>query len=379
LAGDVKLLHRYILKELIGPAILGLVIFTFVLLLQQLFDIISLLMSRGVLLVTVIQLLTCLIPQVLGVTIPMAVLVASLLAFGRLSTDREIMAMRTSGVRLIWLIWPALALGTMLSLGLALVNMEIMPRLVIQLADLKYQLIFQTVTSLEPGRLYDDFASGDEDMNFTFEEAGENPGDLRGVIIQSVHEQEESGDERLIYLVAQAGRIASDLEHRAIRVTMTDGTAYLARSDSESSTLRVMAFEGLEQLIYPELSRIKNGRRVKYPTEMRFSELSEAIDQETDSGRRAKLRVERLRRWVFPFSALAFMMIGIPFGIVTKASGKGMGLAISFLLILAYYGLLEWGSAVAETGSRLAALAMWSPNIVLGMIGLTMLWWVGRR
>ncbi|MBN1477994.1 LptF/LptG family permease [Candidatus Sumerlaeota bacterium] len=375
----MKLLHRYILKELIGPAILGLVIFTFVLLLQQLFDIIDLLMSRGVLLITVIQLLSCLIPQVLGVTIPMAVLVAALLAFGRLSTDREIMAIRTSGVRLIWLIWPAFALGAVLSLCLALMNMEIMPRLAIQLADLKYQLIFQTVTSLEPGRLYDNFASGNEDMNFMFEESGEHPGDLRGIVIQSVHEQRETGEERLIYLVAQRGRISSDLEHRAIRVSMADGTAYLARSDMEGPTLRVMAFEELEQLIYPELSRIKDGRRVKYPSEMRFSELGEAIDRETDSDRRARLQVERLRRWVFPFSALAFMMIGIPFGIVTKASGKGMGLAISFLLILAYYGLLEWGSAIAETGSRMAALAMWSPNIVLGMIGLTMLWWVGRR
>jgi lipopolysaccharide export LptBFGC system permease protein LptF len=124
---------------------------------------------------------------------------------------------------------------------------------------------------------------------------------------------------------------------------------------------------------------MRNGRYIKPPSELRSSEIREAMASERDFDRRADLRVEGLRRWVFPFAALTFTLIGIPFGIVTRTSGKGIGLAISFLLILAYFGLLEWGSAVALTGTPLTPLAMWSPNVVLGSVGFGMLWWVARR
>ncbi len=375
--GVLKLVHRYVLRELLSPTLLGLVVFTFVLLLRELFDIINLVINRGASGWTVLQVFACHIPQVMALTIPMAILVGALMGFGRMATDREIMAMRTSGIHLFWLVSPALLLAFGLSLALGLLNMGFMPRLHTRLSDLTYQLVFQSITTLEPGRLYDEFSSGREEMNFTFEQTGDGEGQLRGVVIQMIHEDRERG-QRLIHTVAERGTIAPDLDRRAVHIVLENGTTQV-RSRAEQEAIRVVKFERLEQFIQPALRRMEDGQYQKPPSEMSFRELGEAAGASSDSDYRAELRAERLRRWVFPFAALAFTLIGIPFGIITKTSGKGLGLMFSFLLILVYFGLLEWGSAVAESGSALTPLAMWSPNVVLGSIGLGMLWWVARR
>lgn len=375
----LRLLHRYVLRELVGPATLGLVVFTFVVLLREFFDIIDLVLNRGVEAGTVLRAVLCMVPQVLTVTIPMAVLVAALLGFGRLATDREIMAMRTSGLDLWWLISPALAGGAVLSLLLGLFSVEVLPRLAIQLTDLKYQLLFQAVTSLEPGQNYDEFSSAGSEVDFMFEREGAQPGEMEGVFMLTVHPGERAGDRQLVALTAKRGRISLDLSQRAVRVDLSSGEVQLREpSGGERARLRSLEFEHMTQLFFPDLGRFRGGQYQKPPSEMRLGELNRAIAAESDPGRAAKLRVERQRRWVFPFSTLAFLLIGIPFGIVTRASGKGMGFGLSFLLILVYYGLLEWGSAIAQAGSPLAPLAMWSPNLILGAVGLALLWWVAR-
>jgi lipopolysaccharide export system permease protein len=375
----VKLLHRYILRELLGPAALGLLVFTFVLLLRELFDIIDLIVIRGVDPEMVLRLLLLFIPQILAVTIPMAMLIASLLSFGRLATDREVMAMRTSGLHLIWLVSPAVVLGSVLSVGLTVLSLEVVPRLNVQLTHLQYRLLFQSVASLEPGRIYEDFAAGGQEMRFMFDEAGEDPGEMRGVQIFSAHRSPSTGQENLIFLFANRGAIIPEEENLAILIRLMDGEVQISPRDVINPPLRTIRFESLEQRLYPELRRIRGGRYVASPSEMGVGELAEAIAAATDDEDRAKLRVEYHRRWVFPFSALAFTLIGIPFGILTRASGKGVGFAISLVLILLYYGVFEWGTAVAITGSSLAGLAMWSPNILLGIVGVAMLTWVSRQ
>jgi lipopolysaccharide export system permease protein len=310
----------------------------------------------------------------------MALLVAALLGFGRLSTDRELMAMRTSGVMLPWLIAPALAVALGMSVVLGLLNMQVMPRLALQLSDLKLQLIFQTITSLQPGQNYPDFSAGGNELNFTFEQAGERPGELRGVFMLSIHEGRLPGHQQLVALTANHGTISGDRAQRAVRVELASGEVQLRNPEgSAQEVIRILNFRTLEQNFYPELSRIRNGQYRKPSTEMLSSELNAAIRDETDPRRQADLRVQRQRRWVFPFSCLTFLLVGVPFGIVTRASGKGLGLGISFLLILLYYGLLEWASAVSVTRPAIIPLAMWSPNLILGAIGISMLWWVGRK
>src|SRR5262249_34990007 len=101
-----KILHRYLFREILVPFALGLGIFTFVLLLARLLKLVELLVNRGVPAAQVAQVFLLLLPAFLEVTVPMAMLLAILVAFGRLSADTEITAMRSSGVSLYQLIPP---------------------------------------------------------------------------------------------------------------------------------------------------------------------------------------------------------------------------------------------------------------------------------
>src|SRR6476619_2898846 len=103
-----RIIDRYIIRELILPFLLGLVVFTFLLMIQPLADYSEQLISKGVSWQIVIRVLTTLVPQALAVTIPMSVLVGLLISFGRLSADRESVAFQACGISIYRLLRPVL-------------------------------------------------------------------------------------------------------------------------------------------------------------------------------------------------------------------------------------------------------------------------------
>src|SRR5262249_26098449 len=104
-----KILHRYIFREVVTPFLLGLGIFTFVLLIARLLKLIELVVNRGLPATQILELLGYLMPAFLEVTVPMAMLLAILIAFGRLSADSEMIALRSSGMSLYQLLPPITA------------------------------------------------------------------------------------------------------------------------------------------------------------------------------------------------------------------------------------------------------------------------------
>src|SRR6185436_9433352 len=104
------ILDRYVVREIVPPTGLGLLLFTFVLLLDQITNLMKVLVSRGADLPTVLRAFAYLLPSIFSVTIPMAFLLGVLLAFGRLASDSEIVAMRASGLSPARLLRPVLGL-----------------------------------------------------------------------------------------------------------------------------------------------------------------------------------------------------------------------------------------------------------------------------
>src|SRR3989441_8928651 len=101
-----KIVHRYVFREIVVPFLFGLSVFTFILLIARLLKLIELVVTRGVPVLNILQLLSYIMPAFLEVTVPMAMLLAILVAFGRLSADSEMVALRSSGLSLYQLIAP---------------------------------------------------------------------------------------------------------------------------------------------------------------------------------------------------------------------------------------------------------------------------------
>src|SRR4030042_4032253 len=125
----MSIIYRYILKEHIGPFFFGLATITFVLIMDFLLELINLIIGKGIGFLTVMQVFVLNLAWMLALSIPMAVFVSTLMAFGRLSQDNEINALKATGVSLYRLILPALIGSVILSFGMIFFNDRVLPEL----------------------------------------------------------------------------------------------------------------------------------------------------------------------------------------------------------------------------------------------------------
>ncbi len=106
-----RLIDSYIVREMLAPSAIGLLVFTFVLLIDQIPRLLAVLVARSADFVTILRVFLNLLPSILAVTIPMAFLLGVLLAFGRMASDSEIIAMRAVGVSPMRLLAPVMMLA----------------------------------------------------------------------------------------------------------------------------------------------------------------------------------------------------------------------------------------------------------------------------
>src|SRR4030066_2048719 len=123
----MKILRRYVLKEHIGPFIFGLAIITFVLVMEFILEILNLIITRVPSAFTILEVFVLNLAWMLAPSIPMAVLVATLMAFGRMSADNEITALRATGVSLYKLVTPVILASIVVAAGLVWFNNKVLP------------------------------------------------------------------------------------------------------------------------------------------------------------------------------------------------------------------------------------------------------------
>ena len=156
------ILRRYILRSLIGPFWLGFGIVTFLLTMDMLLDLLDLLISKGIQLWAVTQLFVLALGWMVALSVPCGVLVSALMAYGRLSQDNEIVALRASGVHLMTVMLPALWSAVIVAIGLGLFNNYVLPESNFAYAGLMQELTRQRPTAeIREGVLIDDFRGYD--------------------------------------------------------------------------------------------------------------------------------------------------------------------------------------------------------------------------
>ena len=401
-----RILQRYVLKELIGPTILGLLVFTFLLLIRQIFRLADFLLNSGIRARLVFELLGSYLPALLSITIPMAFLVGVLLSAGRLSQDNEIKAMRVVGVNLFWIFLPVLIVAAVLSAIMFWANMSLMPQMALQASDRRYQLQFEVMANLEPGRFYDQLDTADSaavlffprrdpvtgkmlDVNLkvetrrdTFGGAPVAPKTVATSAEASQTSNTATSDQKKmnkILIMAAQGGIESHPEQRLIQLHLFDGSIHV-NEPSTPHNYTLFEFTQLTKDLYPEIDDLEGGVYDKAAEEMTLDELRQQIKTYTLAGKRGRLaKVEMDQRFSIPLACLAFALIGFPLGIYMRPSGKSAGFAIAISLIFIYYWLLKWGSSLGKQGGELSTLIIFSPNIILSVLGLILIIRMVRR
>lgn len=359
----MRRLDRYILKEILGPLALGFFIYTSILLMQALFKAAELIIRSGVEVSAVGRLLMLSLPWIVVMTIPMSFLFGILIAVGRLSSDSELIAIRTSGVSLFSLYRPIL----FLSLALAGLNCYLMVKVLPEgnhaLQQLRIDILTQSITEEVVPRI--PHTGWQDKVLYVFETP---PGEQRwrGLFLSDAVPSRETE-----ITLAEWGRAEPDGD----QVVLSLEGAYSHIVDLYQPEQYQLAYHRDLQVRLASFSKQRAGTSVKRSLrELSFGRLVErSKDASYPETVRNLARVEMHKKFSIPAACLVFGLLGLPLGFSNSRGGRSSGFAISIGVILIYYILLNSGEDIAREGTLPAWLAVWFPNVLLLIIGFFLL------
>ncbi len=373
----MKILHRYIASQLLRTFFISLVVFTFILFMGNVLRL-SDLLERGVAGTLLIKLFLAFIPYLLTFSIPMAILTATLLVFGRLSADNEITAMRACGVGFSSIFKPGILIAVVLLFICGIINTAISPRAHYAMRHFRRQVGETSPEALlEPGVFIDYF----EPYQFYI---GQKDGtEFKDVIIY-----EELPDGRTRFFKGKRGEVESDEEEGQIVFKIYDVLMEEPPKEGESTSFSgesknyvvKMGPRGEERKLPKKLSDLTTGdlrRKLRrFHSMLRWAQprLREDLQR-----RVSVIRTEASERFVNTFCVLAFVMIGMPLGVTAHRSEKSIGAAISLMLVGLNYAFIICVEAFQASPSLYPYILVWIPNIVFVVLGPVLTRRLSRR
>ncbi len=356
-------IDRYVFREVLGPLVLGLLVYTFLLLMQFLFRSAEMIIRRDVPAELVGKLLLLTLPNIIVLTIPMSFLFGILVAVGRLSSDSELVAMRASGISLYSLYRPIF----ILSLILTILNMFLMvwavPRGNNSLQSLRLDILSGSVTKqVEPRVFYEDWQGV---VLYVFD----TPADSSywdGVFVAEDLESSESQ-----VTVAERGEVRVD--KTGDRLVLHLEKAVVHKVDLEDPTEYDMtSFDIVERVL---VDRYAAGQKIKVTSsksvrEMTVGELREQLkNPKLNLELRSLTEVEIHKKFAIPVACMVFGILALALGYSSGHGSRSSGFAMSIVVIMIYYALLNNGEEMSRVGKIEPWLAMWIPNMVLAVAG----------
>ena len=361
-------------------------VFTFVLLLGNVLrEILTLLVNRQATLGAVTEAIGLLIPYVWAFALPMGMLTATLLIFGRFSADQELTAVRASGVSLVSLVTPILLLSIALCVVSAIVNMEVAPRCRVAYKDLVNSLKLElTNLQLPEGRFIKDFPG------YIFYVGKNRRGNLEDVIVFVLKDQTN----KLTSIHARSGKVEVDSASKTVMVNLYDAktisdsggtgsgniTLPLTPPEQKSHQLPISDMTFLQ--LCEELNTLEQYVSLRSPvlTNMAPKQL-QAKKKEFQRRRNdlaSPVRFQIHKQVAFSFACFGFTLVGIPLGIRMHRRETNIGIALALLLVAVYYSFILVAQALQTRPEFAPHLIVWLPNFMFQAVGAVLLWRANR-
>ena len=361
----VKILDRYMIKEVGPPFALAVGVLTFFLVIDRVYQLTDLVITKSVPFHLVLGLLVYMLPGVLALTVPMALLVAVLLAGGRLAGDLEVAACKASGVSPLRIFAPVLAVGLAVSAAVAVLTLVVAPA---ASGAFQNQLFRILQTKATTGIKERTFSASFSQMVMYVDDISASQVALRGLLVSDERDPKLS---RII--VAREGRLFSDAKARRVIMRFIDGTV----SETDAGDARRFRLTGftLYDLNLPLDSPQRAAERIEKPEkEMSLRVLRETIaDLRRQNQIVTPLQIEMHKRFSLPVAAIVFVLVSFPLGIGTHRGGRTLALGSSLAVVVAYYVMHTFLEGMGLRGSLPVAVAMWLPNAIFALAGLVLL------
>jgi len=358
-----KTTYFYILKEVVPVFFIGLMIFTVILLMDKIVKLIELIVSRGGSIGNTLMLFLFISPSFLILTIPMSVLLATLLSFGRLSSDSEITAFKASGMSLYQLFIPVSVFSVLAYLLTSFLVFYGLPWGNRGFKATLY-LISQSKADIEiKERVFNDAFDG---LVVYVDKVPIQGRKMEGILI---YDERDKG--KLSTIFAQEGFLIQNQKSQEVILRLQRGDIH--RLEAQSNTFQRVQFDAYDLRLELAKALFAIGKKLK-EHEMSIEDLREKIEAMNKRGEdTTSQKVELHKRYAIPFSCIVFGLIGLPLGIQPRRSGRSYGFVFSILILLAYYTCLIVFEIFAVRKMLPPYVAGWAPNILLGSLGTYLL------
>ncbi len=354
-----RILDRYIFLEMLPPFFLSIAVLLFVLLLEKLFRLADLVVSKGATLASTAEVLAYVVPGFLVIAIPMSLIVASLTTFARLSSDSEITAMKASRISLYNMIRPVFLFALLAFLVTAFTSLILVPGANSALKARLFAMVkSHALIGIEPGI----FSNSFEGM-VIYVDKMDSHDNLEGVFISDERSAREP-----YAIVAKRGRLIAD--QQAMNVTLAMEAGAILTQPRAGQAYSLMGFDKarLNLDISNALQKNAPGKSVD---DFDTLELVRKIKRLRREGKPSyTYETELHKRLSIPFACIILGLIGAPLGIRRSRSGKSAGVAIALMVFLVYFIILSGATNLAETGTFPASLAFWIPNVLMTVAAL---------
>ena len=361
----MRLLDRLILREMATAFLVGLMVFTFVLLTNKILRLVELIVNKGVGILTVLKLFLYIIPYSLVVTIPMSVLLATLATFTRLSADGELIAMRGAGLGPTRLTRPAFAFGILTTVLALVISIWILPYSNQAFKGLVFDMARrQVAVGIQEGV----FNSLFDGLILYVGRLDPRTSEMEGVFLV---DNRNPAERRTI--IARSGQFTSDQSQLRINLALRDGSIHLTGSEAVGR-YRLLTFQSYALTL-------DAGRSLPDPMQRSLGEQELTLGQLRE--RAAALRaqgqnyhppvVQFHKKLAIPISCALFALVGVPLGSRIRRGGRGVSLAVSVGCALGYYILIVAGEGLGDRGKLPEVLAMWLPNLLIAAGGCLLL------
>lgn len=356
------LIHRYLFSELVPPFAINLAFFTFIFLTSQILDITNLVVNHDVGLLQVSLVIVYAIPYFMVFVIPMAVMMAVLLTFMRLSGDNEIVALKAGGVNVTSLLPPVAVFCLLGALLTAVMSIYGQPW--------GRSATKQLVTRIAASNI--DIGLKERQFNDTFDGIVLYVGtiDSQTRTLRDVFIENRKDEKMTSTVVAPRGQLMRLPDRLTWRLRLFDGTIHqVDLEDFSANAIRFDTYDltlDLDEMLQPAKSTSKHRR------EMNLSELGQYIREREDirDSRYFNALMRYHKMFSIPFACLVLGFLAMPLGMQARRASKSYGLGLGLVFFLLYYLLLSAGSVFGENGQFPPLLAVWMPNAVMAAVGI---------
>ncbi len=399
-------LYRYVFKAHVGPFLFSFVIITFILVMDIIFQIADLIIGKNLDLFIVLEVFFLNLAWIVAVSIPMSVLVATLMAFGRLSADNEVTAFKAGGVSFLQMVSPVLVSGILLGTGHLYFMDVILPE-----ANYRARSLMNDIHRARPTLLFTEgiFMKDIPGYSILIDRVNPRNNEIHSI---TIYETANMRFPRL--MTAKSGEFNVNETGNRLDLMLYDGE--LLQQDESSGRYFKEVFERQRFSIRTEPTGVQRSEAgTRGDRELNIEMMRDKIDEwqreidevaahlepgpvppeaKADSIEVARAKAQRTvslrqrqknsyiveihKKYAISAACLVFVLIGAPLGVRLRRGSIGVSVGVSLCFFLLYWACLLGGEELADRGLFDPVWAMWAANIVIGVPGAFLVWFTGR-